>query len=255
MSKYQPVTKTDFVSLRWKRFDSYHFAGSDLVAPLVVQELPRAAMSLPIGFIRQNNQFITTALLGLQQGQNLCVSPEGHWIAPYIPAAYRSYPFALAEAENNQLVLCVDRESGLVAEYFDQAFFDGEGEPSQSVKDILDFLQQVRSNRELTLRMCAALDAEGLIQPWPVKVRGKHEEVQTLDGLFRIDEEKFTALSDEAICRVHQSGALAVVYCQLLSMQHIHALGKLAEKRIEWKPEEVDMESLFGDQGDILKFN
>ncbi|MBE0471941.1 MAG: SapC family protein [Methyloprofundus sp.] len=256
MPTYQAITKSDFEHLKWKRFDSYQFTALDAVAPIVVQELAKACMSIPITFIKQDDQFVTAALLGLKPGQNLFVSQEGQWIGSYTPAAYRGYPFALAQADNDQLVLCVDRDSGLVGEYFEESFFNAEGQPAQSVKDILDFLQQVRTNRLLTLRLCAALDAEGLIQPWPIKVRGKDDQEQTIEGLYRVDEAKFNALDADALHRVHQSGALPVVYCQLLSMQHIQTLGKLAEAHAQLQPtEEVDIDRLFGEQDDTLKFN
>jgi len=81
--KYQAITKTDFANLRWKRYESYHFAALDALAPLVVQELPKACMTLPIAFIQQGEAFVPAAVQGLQPGQNLFVSPDGRWIGPY----------------------------------------------------------------------------------------------------------------------------------------------------------------------------
>ena len=62
MPKYQAITKTDFANLRWKRYESYHFAALDAVAPLVVQELPKACMTLPIAFIQQGEAFVPAAV-------------------------------------------------------------------------------------------------------------------------------------------------------------------------------------------------
>ncbi len=228
MPKYQAITKTDFANLRWKRYENYHFAALDAVAPLVVQELPKACMTLPIAFIQQSEAFVPAAVQGLQPGQNLFVSRDGRWIGPYTPAAYRGYPFALANADYGQVVLCVDTDSGLVGEDYTETFFDEQGEPSQSVKAVLDFLQQVRSNREATLRICAALQAEELIQPWPITLKGEQGE-KTVQGLYRIDEAKLNNLSADALQQLQQAGALPVAYCQLLSMQHLQTLGKLAE--------------------------
>lgn len=228
MPKYQAITKTDFANLRWKRFDSVRFAAQDAVAPLVVQELPRACLSLPIAFIPQGDAFVPAAVQGLQPGKNLFVSPDGRWIGPYTPAIYRGYPFALADADNGQVVLCVDTDSGLVGEHHSEPFFDEQGEPSPSVKAVFDFLQQVRRNREITLRVCAALQAEALIQPWPVTLKGEHGET-SVQGLYRIDEARLNSLSADALHRLQQAGALPVAYCQLLSMQHLATLGQLAQ--------------------------
>jgi hypothetical protein len=226
--RYQAITKTEFAKLRWKRSSSYQFAARDAVAPLVVQELPKACMTLPIAFVRQGEAFVPAAVQGLQAGQNLFVAADGRWMGPYIPAAYRGYPFALANDGNDQLVLCVDADSGLVGEDHAEAFFDEQGKPSQPVKAVLDFLQQLRANRQATIRICAALNAEDLIQPWPITLKGKDGE-QTVQGLYRIDEARFNSLDADALHRVQRAGALPVVYCQLLSMQHLQTLGKLAD--------------------------
>lgn len=234
MPKYQAVSKSTHANLRWQRYGSYTFAAHDTVAPLVVQELPKACMTLPVALIQQDGKFTPVAVQGLQSGQNLFVAPDGRWIGPYTPAEYRGYPFALAKAKNEQLVLCVDADSGLVGEGYTERFFDEQGAPSPVVKDVLSFLQQVKQNRELTQRLCAVLDAEGLIQPWPISLNSESGE-QPIEGLYRIDEAKFNSLDAQALYRVHQSGALPLVYCQLLSMQHLQGLGKLAQAHAQAK--------------------
>ena len=230
MPNYKAITKADFTELRWKRFDSYAFAAQDAVVPLVAQELAKACTCLPIAFIQQGDAFVPAAVLGLQPGQNLFVAPDGRWCGPYVPAAYRGHPFALAEAENDQLVLCIDMGSDLVGEHFEQPFFEANGEPAKVMRDVLEFLQQVRNDHRLTRQLCGVLSAEGLIVPWPLTLRGDGGE-QMVQGLYRIDETALKSLDSEALARIHQAGALPVAYCQLLSMQHIQMLGKLAEAR------------------------
>jgi hypothetical protein len=225
---YKAITKTDFANLRWKRYDNYHFAALDAVVPLVVQELPKACMALPIAFIEQGDAFVPAALQGLQPGQNLFVTPDGRWLGGYTPAAYRSYPFQLATAADGQRVLVIDEESGLLSDTEGEAFFDEAGNPAQAVKEVLDFLSQVQNNRALTQRICALLAEHHLIQPWPIKVKGEAGE-RTVEGLYRIDEAALNALAADAFEALRQAGALPVAYCQLLSMQHVQLLGKLAE--------------------------
>ena len=230
MPNYKAITKTDFANLHWTRFDSYAFAAQDAVAPLVAQELAKACICLPIAFIQQGDAFVPAAVLGLQPGQNLFVAQDGRWNGSYVPAAYRGHPFALAEAENDQLVLCVDMDSGLVGEHFEQPFFEANGEPAKVTRDVLEFLQQVHNDHRLTQRVCAVLHAEGLIVPWPLTLRDDSGE-QVVQGLYRVDEAALKALDSETLARIHQAGALPVAYCQLLSMQHIQMLGKLTEAR------------------------
>jgi hypothetical protein len=241
MPRYALITKTGFAAQGWRRYDSYAFAATDAVAPLVVQELAKACMSLPIAFLQQNDAFVPHAVQGLEPGRNLFVV-NGTWVAPYTPAAYRGYPFALAKGEDNQLHLCVDMDSGLVGADGDQQFFDDAGEVAQPVKDALNFLQQIHNNRAVTGRVCAALAAEDLFQPWPLKVQTPDGE-RNIDGLFRIDEARLNSLDPEALARVQKAGGLPVAYCQLLSMSNIQTLGLIQRKLAEVKnrmPEMTD---------------
>ncbi|WP_424177081.1 SapC family protein [Yoonia sp. TsM2_T14_4] len=235
MPRYELITKSGFAPQAWRRVDSYAFAATDAVAPLVVQELAKACMSLPIAFIQQNDAFIPHAVQGLELGRNLFVV-NGKWVAPYTPAVYRGYPFAVTAGENDQLHLCVDMDSGLVGagDGFDQPFFDDAGEAAKPVKDALNFLQQIHRNRAVTQRVCAALAAEDLFQPWPLTVQGPEGE-RRVDGLFRIDEQRLNSLDADALHRVQQAGGLPVAYCQLLSMSNIQTLGLIERKLAEVK--------------------
>jgi hypothetical protein len=232
MSNYQIISQTAHAHLRWKRFDNYQFAAQDTVVPLVIQELTKACTSLPIAFIQQGEGYIPVALLGVKKGQNLFVAPNGGWIGSYIPATYRSYPFALAEAENNQLVLCIDADSGLLDERFEQPFFDDNDEPAQSVKDVLGFLQQLQNSRQLTQRICDSLQTERLVVPWPLTIE-TGEGKKVIEGLYCIDESKLESLDSDALARLHQAGALSAIYCQLISMQHTQMLRKVADIHTE----------------------
>ena len=232
MPRYIAVSKDAHASKRWKRIDNYIFAAKDAVAPLVVQELPRALMHLPIGFIEQKERFVPVAIHGLEPGQNLLVAPDGRWIGGYTPAAYRGYPFQLADTADGQRVLVIDEDSGLVNETEGEPFFDEEGNPAQALKDMLDFLSQVQTNRELTQRICAVLAEHLLIKPWPINVQGNEGE-RKVEGLYCIDEAAMNALPAEAFEALRHAGALPIVYCQLLSMQHIQKLGQLAQAQAQ----------------------
>jgi hypothetical protein len=241
MPRYELITKTGFAAQAWRRHNSYAFAATDAVAPLVATELAKACMSLPIAFIQQNDAFVPHAVQGLEPGRNLFVV-NGTWVAPYTPAVYRGYPFAVTEGENDQLHLCIDMDSGLVGagEGFDQPFFDDGGEAAQPVKDALNFLQQIHRNRAVTKRVCAALAAEDLFQPWPLKVQTADGE-RNIEGLFRIDEARLNSLDADALHRVQQAGGLPVAYCQLVSMGNIQTLGLIQRKLAEVKTRMPEM--------------
>lgn len=228
MASFQAVSKTTFASRYWERCNNYSFASGDAAAPLVVKELASALMHFPLGFIKMGEMFQPVAMLGLQQGQNLFVTPDGRWIGGYIPAVYRGYPFQLANLEDGKQVLAVDIESGLISDTKGEPFFDEDGLPSQSVKDVLDFLTQVRSNHEYTLQICKVLTDLQLIQPWAISLQSAEAE-HKVEGLYRIDEAAMNALASAEFEVLRQTGALTIAYCQLFSMQHLQKLARLAE--------------------------
>lgn len=174
MANPQPITLSRHRGRRWARYTDYRFAAADALAPLVVQELPKAVMSLPIGFIAQPHGYGLVAVQSLQPGQNLFVSAEGRWLGGYVPAVYRGYPFALVKTEDGQQVLCIDEDSGLVLDApppeQGEPFFDVDDQPAEPLRKVLEFLQQVAANRAQSERLCALLAEHALIQPWPLKV-------------------------------------------------------------------------------------
>jgi hypothetical protein len=231
MPNIAAITRDRYGTKRWKRYTNYKFAAGDAVAPLVLNELPRAALALPLAFTAQGDEFIPSAVQGLVAGQNVMVGPGGHWNGPYIPARYRSYPFLLASAGDRE-VLCIDEDSGYVTDGEGELFFDDSGTPAKAVAEILSFLNQVSASRKATLKVCAVLREHGLIQPWPISYMTPAGE-QRVEGLSRIDEMALNALPDDAFLEVRKAGGLAVAYCQLMSMQHLPLLVQLTAARVE----------------------
>lgn len=222
-----PLSLQQHGQLRWRSPADYGFAGHDNLCPLVLQELPKAVMALPIGFIAQQDQFLLVAIQGLQAGSNLYVAPDGRWLAGYIPAPYRSHPFRLARTESGQQVLCIHSDSGLVSASEGQPFFDDQGQLAPATAQVLQFFQQLEGNRQHTSAACTLLQQHGLIQPWPVRLQ-TDAGAQELGGLLRIDEAALNQLSGATLEALQRSGALQLAYCQLLSMQHLASLGQLA---------------------------
>lgn len=250
MTHLQPITLTRHRDRRWRRYSDYCFAANETLAPLVVQELSKAVMSLPIGFIPEADQYKLVAIQGLQPGQNLFVTADGRWLGGYIPAHYRANPFALAKTTEGQQVLCIDEDSGLLiddpAPDEGEPFFDADGQPAEPLRLVLSFLEKLAADRQRTECLCALLAEQALIQPWPLTLKTADGE-HPVEGLHRIDEAALNALPAAAFETLRQAGALPLIYSQLLSMQHIALLGKLAEHQAQAQAKPaLDAEAFFG---------
>lgn len=253
MPAFIPVSPENLGAKRWTRYSSYSFARRDTILPLVAAELPKACLSLPVAFIAQGDSFGLVAVLGLEPGQNLMIDPAGKWLGPYVPSVLRSHPFKMAKMDNNQFALCVDQESGLITDGPDgELFFDQAGGPSQAVQGVVEFLRQVEANNQVTAAICVTLSKHKIIVPWPITVKTPAGE-KKIDGLFQIDEQILNTLPEDAFLELRQIGALPLIYCHLLSMQHLPMLGKLAELHANQKPAVQAPVIKFED--DIIKFS
>lgn len=262
MSDFHAITADRHASKRWQRYSSYAFAAHEAMTPLVASELTKAVLHLPIGFVEQGEGFVPVAIFGFEAGKNLYVAPDGRWLAKYAPAALRSYPFRLLQAEDGKQVLCIDESSGQITDGPEgERFFDEEGKPSQALLDILGLLEQIEGSRKQTVAACASLKKHNLIQPWPITVKNENGD-QQISGLFRVDESALNHLSAEALHEISQAGALPIAYCQMLSMQHLSYLGELAvahaqvaAKALETAAEKTLNANILSQTGETLNFS
>jgi hypothetical protein len=229
--KLQPLTPERFSHQRWVRYTNYKFAARDAVAPVVVQELSKALMHLPVCFIPRGDTFSLAVVQAIEPGKNLCVGPDGRWLAGYVPAAYRSHPFYVANTPGGSQVVCFDEDSGLLTQGEGEPFYDADGQLAQDVRNAVAFLTEVTQNRIVTDQICTLLQQYQLIQPWPIKIKQDADE-QVINGLYRVDEAAYNDLPLEAIETLRNAGALLVVYCQMLSMQNIQRIAELAKVHV-----------------------
>jgi hypothetical protein len=205
------------------------FAAERTVIPLVGAELRKAALTMPTGFTKLDAGYQLVAITSLQPGKNLYVAPDGKWLGGYIPAALRAYPFQLAQHEGaGEFILCINEASGLVVENTEDgnAFFDDQDQPTQGIKDILNFLTQIKASRNGTEGAVNALADAGLITPWEIN-RKQGEKVVPVEGLYSVDESALNKLDDEDFLAVSKAGGLALAYAQLLSMNQLVVLERL----------------------------
>lgn len=238
MSEFKAVAKNTHAGQSWHRFERYDFARSRAVVPLVVSELSKASVALPIGLMKDNDSFVPVAVLSLDGVSNVFVAPDGRWLGRYVPAELRGHPFALLPNADGKHVLCVDESSSLLkADSSGEPFFDEAGEVAEPTRNVMNFLRAVVQDRVNTANICAALEQASIIVPWDITLKTKTGD-QKLRGLYKIDEAAFNALSTDAFIALREASAISVIYCQLLSMQHLSVLGRLTDAHTARKQED-----------------
>ncbi len=240
MARWVPVSKDRHGAVRYRPLRSYAFAAELTLVPVCLAELSRLIAFYPLVFVsRAEGGFALCALVGLEPGRNLFVDPEnGRWMAEYIPAVVRAYPFRLAPgSEPDQWVLCVDEESGtLHGEGEGTAFFDTSGNPSEFLRSVGEFLQQTAVDERRTAEACARLQAAGCIVPWPMTVRTAEGD-RAIGDLHQVDEAALQALDAETLKSLRDAGALTLAYAQRFSAWQVSRLGRLMASRNRPMPE------------------
>lgn len=226
MSKLAVITPEDFNSRAWHRPRGYLFASSIHMVPVVAAELSRLVTELPLAFTELDGEARLVAVLSLQPRMNPFVAPDGRWLGGYVPAALRGYPFRLAQVQGRtDSVLCVDEESGLLADAGDgEPFFDADGKPAEAVGQILEFLAKTQRNAAVTQQAVDALKVADVLEPWPLTLKLEDARSVRVEGLLRVDEAALNALPDDDWLVLRRAGALPVAYAHLLSMGRIAAI-------------------------------
>ena len=104
-----PVSLEKHQQWSLKATNDFLFAKDVNSFPLLAIEFFQAASIYPIVFIKTESGVYPSAIVGIQDQQNLFVSDSGEWQADYIPAFVRRYPFVFSMSEDQKtLTVCVD---------------------------------------------------------------------------------------------------------------------------------------------------
>jgi hypothetical protein len=233
MQQLTPLSAATHAKSRWRRPDSFEFARSRSLVPLGASELGRAALAVPIVFVRRGTEVLPHALMGFQLERNLLVGPDGQWIGRYVPMMLRGYPFAMAKTESGDYVLCVEEDAPGVAESAKgELLFDENGQPSAALQPVITMFDAFKNDLQLARVATQVLEAERMIEPWPVTVSHEGGEAK-LEGLLRVSEGALASTADDAFLRLRSNGALTLAYAQMFSQANLEFLASIGRVGIQ----------------------
>ena len=254
MTVFVPIASKTHANKVWKKVTNFAFAAEDILIPLVAAEINKVAATMPVAFVKGEVGFQLAAVASLDGLKSQYVAPDGRWLGSYIPAALRAYPFRILKPENSdQPVLCINEASGLVGENTEEGspFFDDENQPTQEMIDKFEFLSKVDMHLTLTEGLVKTLGDVGLLTPWELSLE-QGEEVATVRGLFRVDQEAFDKLNDEDFLTLRKSGGLAIPYGQIYSMDQLAILKRLHQHHADSAAGNLESFSLAEDEGSLV---
>ncbi|MGI9275119.1 MAG: SapC family protein [Endozoicomonas sp.] len=221
-----PVNKAKHGNVTIKNSGDYSFARSVNSVPLTAVEFPHAAEELAIVFAGEGPSVSPVVIMGVKPEENLFISNEGRSEIRYLPAFLRRYPFVFSTAdEGENFTLCIDEDyPGLNQEGSGERLFDSDGEQTQYLDGVLNFLKEYQAHFTRTQQFCKKLVELELLQPMSAEIQSASGESVRLTGFQVINREKLQKLPGNTLAELSVTGELELAYIHLQSLRNLNAL-------------------------------
>lgn len=202
------------------------------VARVFPMELSVAQREYPLFFLKnaETGDFDTVALLGFEQGENLYLQ-DGGWAAKYMPLSMERQPFLIGFQEQEEdgvptevPVVHVDMDHPSVSQDEGIPVFLPQGGESPFLERINSVLHAINEGHTASRALSQVLEGLELLESLELNVEFKDGSKQTLTGLYIINEDRFRALTPEALDTLHQGRHLQSIFMVLASLPVVETL-------------------------------
>jgi hypothetical protein len=225
-----PLDSVKHQNLRINVDRNYGHVNSQNMTPLLASEFLQASTNFPIVFVKQQEtgKFKSVGVLGLNTGENL-VFCDNKVHSNYIPVNVRRYPFAAGgkNADESEMVLCIDENSALLNENEGIQIFDESGKPSEATQQVTNLLTDILAKDAATDIFIEFLVEHDLLQPAEITFQLGEEGDRQINGLYKVNEEVLNELSDEEALTLYKRKYFAAIYAHLASLSQFKRLLQL----------------------------
>ena len=213
-----PLDKKKHASLKFKTSDTLAFASGVNSVPIAGSEIFAASRHFPVLFYKNSSgNYLPIVLLSLRKDGN---DLGTDWNGFYVPAFVRRYPFALTD---EGMVVIDTKAPHFQADDGENLFTDGEA--SDTLKKIVQFLEVVQATYKGTEEFCKALVEKQLLTPFNTKLNFKNATIE-IGEMYAIDEKKLHQLDDADVPNWFKKGWIAWAYAHLHSISALNDLAK-----------------------------
>ena len=186
----------------------------------------------PLFFIKntESGHFEPIALLGFEQGENLYLGGD-RWLARAQPLSIQRQPFLIGFQERRDggttdrvPVVTVDLDNPSVSRDDGEPVFlphGGEAPLLERMNAVLATIHEGHQALETFSRVLVGLD---LLEPLRLDIQFDNGWGHSVEGLFRIDEERLAGLDGGSLQALHEGGHLQQVYMMLASLPNLEVL-------------------------------
>ena len=216
------VNPTTHGGLRLDRGVGYAFSAEAQSVPLGLGEFDAAAQHFPIVFTTGPNP-MPVALLGLRQGHNLFVQPDGTWRPnTYVPAYIRAFPFIFVEdATAKTTYVGMEPDAVCLRQNVGLKLFE-DGKPSATLNEAIGFCSTYRDNLTAAGVLAKALDEAGLLAEEEANINFTAGGNTRIRGFKLLSLDRLDKVSDETFLEWRHKGWLGPIFA------HLHSAGRWA---------------------------
>ena len=201
---------------------SFSFASKTNSVPVMAVEFAMAAAEYPLIFAGNGDKVVPSAVLGIQNDSNLYVDDAGKWSSKYIPAFVRRYPFVFSSSdEGKTFTLCIDEDyAGLNKKAEGNRLFDEQGERTDYLNGVLNFIKDYQTEYSRTRLVCEKLVELDLLEPMQAQIKLNSGKELSLTGFQSVSRERLNALAPDVLSDLAKTGVLELIYIHLYSMKN-----------------------------------
>ena len=205
-------------SLRLDRNAGYGYAATAQSVPIGLGEMEAVSQHYPILFAGAP-QPTAVALLGLREGENLFVLPDGSWRREgYVPAYVRAFPFIFVEdATNGTVYVGMEPDAQCLRLDRGEVLFE-DGKPTTLLNESVAFCSAFRDNLNAAAAFGRALNAEGLLEEEEANITFTRGGASRVRGFRIVKAERLDRVNDETFLDWRRRGWLGPLYSHLHSM-------------------------------------
>jgi len=210
------------------------------VARVFPGEFIQLQSEYPLFFIRNKDEggFEPVALLGFEDRENLFLEEDG-WDADYVPLSIERQPFLIGFQQQvidgvptNAPVVHIDLDHPSVSETEGERVFLPHGGESPLLERITSVLMTVHEGHEAAKSLSEMLVGVELIESLTLEARLGDGSMQSLKGLYTINEDRLQDLNANALEALHRKGHLRDVYMMLASLPNVARLIERKNRRL-----------------------
>lgn len=218
-----PVTVARHRGISVKTGRDFDFAREVNAVPLMAAEFAQAGQEYAIVFAGEGDDVAPVVLLGVRDDENLFVAEDGAWQGKYVPAFLRRYPFVFSTNDSaRSFMLCIDEDyAGVNDAGRGERLFDEDGEQTQYLRSVLEFLQAYQVQFVRTRALAKRLVEMDLLEPMQARFTLRDGRNLSLSGFQTVSREKLRALTGEQLEELSRADDLELIFLHLHSLRYL----------------------------------